>query len=123
MDARKRITQLVCLVLAAQLVAMVLLESIWSIIVPPMVASLPIALLTMRSPETVREIAPKLRQHYVGVALLGCAVIGWFAWSGNDLRFDLQLLRAVFADVAIFWLASTVGAQAVASAVEGNPPD
>jgi hypothetical protein len=101
MDPRKRITQLVGFAIVAQLLAMVLVGSIWSVTLPPVLASVPTALLTMRSPETVREIAPKLRQHYVGVALLGCAVIGWFAWSGNDLSFDLQLLRAVFADVDI----------------------
>ena len=115
MDARKRMTQMVCLALAAQLLATALFESIWSVVVPPVVAALPIFLLTMRSPDTVEAVAPKLRQAYVGVALVAVAVIASFAWSGDHLRSDLRFVRVVFVDLAIFWLASTLGVQAATS--------
>ncbi|MFL6761328.1 MAG: hypothetical protein ACJ8FB_02095, partial [Sphingomicrobium sp.] len=86
-----------------------------TVIVPPVAAALPILLLTMRSRETVEAIAPKLREAYAGVALVAVAVIASFAWSGDNLRLDLRFVRMVFGDLAIFWLASTLGVQAATS--------
>ncbi|MFL6763376.1 MAG: hypothetical protein ACJ8FB_12575, partial [Sphingomicrobium sp.] len=86
MDARKRTTQVVCLAVAAQLLATAMFESIWSVVVPPLVAAVPVLLLTMRLPETVEVIAPKLRHAYAGAALVAVAVIALFAWLGDDLR-------------------------------------
>ena len=111
MDARKRITQVIGLALIAQLLAFSVFESIWFIVIgPPVVVALPVALLTMRSPsaQTIN-----LRQAYVGVALVSCAVIAsFFLWSSDELSFDRQFLRMWFVDLAILWLASTLGVHA-----------
>jgi hypothetical protein len=112
MDSRKRITQVVGTAAIVQLLALMLVQSIWSVIVPLVLASLPTALLAMRTPDMVEQMAPKLRQYYLFAAVLSCAVIGSFAFFGNDLNFDLQFLRAMVADVAILSLASTVVVQA-----------
>ena len=111
MDPRKRMTQVTGVAACVQLVAMLFTESALVVFLPPALASLPIAWLTMRSPETIELMRPNLRRGYIGMAVLSCAVIGWFLWSGSDLRFDLKVTRAIFADVAIFWLASILGAQ------------
>lgn len=112
MNASKRITQVVGVALIVQLLAMEVFENIWCVIGPPLAVALPVALLTMRSPEMVQKMRPSdFAKLYVGVAIVGSAVLASFAWSGDDLSWDHQLLRMWFADLAILCFASTLGAQ------------
>ena len=111
MDTRERITLVTGVSACVQLVAMLFTENALAVFLPPALASLPIASLTMRSPETIALMRPNLGRGYIGMAVLSCAVVGWFLWSGSDLPFDLKVTRAILADVAIFWLASILGAQ------------
>ena len=106
--ASKRLTQVAALSFCAQLIALIVVGKTWAVLMPPVVASVPTALITMRLPETIRSIGPKLKQAYFGVAIISTAVVASFILSGSDPSFDLQFVRAMFAGFAILWLASTI---------------
>jgi hypothetical protein len=90
---------------------MVLFGTPWSILIPPFAAALPVALLARRIPETFQQPRSELRQQYIVVAMLGLALLGWFAFPSRDISFGLQLSRAVLTTLAILWSASLLAAR------------
>lgn len=113
MDARKRLTQVAAVAVVAQLIMMVATDNILSVVLPPLLASAPIAILTMYSSETVEVMGPRLSRAYLSVVLFSCAVIASFVLIDKDIRFHVQFTRAVLLDIAIFWFAMIVGVQIV----------
>ena len=107
--ATNRANSIACVVVLVQLIMIHLVDSIWGVLLPPLIASGPIATLIMRSPQTVGTMAPSLRRSFLVVVILGCPVAASFAFFHGQLSFDFQFTRAIFLDIAMLWLASIVG--------------
>jgi hypothetical protein len=90
---------------------MVLFGTLWSILIPPFAAALPVALLARRMPETFQQPRSQLRRQYIFVVLLGLAVLCWFALGSRDFSFPVELIRAVLTTVAILLSASLLAAR------------
>jgi hypothetical protein len=115
-DAGKRVMQVTCLVLVMQMFTLLGTDRIWLLFLPSLVAFIPIALLTVKSPVMIERTAPRLRQYYTFACLIGVGVITWFLASDNQ-TYGLDLMRIGLADFAILQIASTLGVQV---ALAGN---
>jgi len=110
--------QILGAMLALQLVLMLASKGLIAALLPPLLAAVPAGYATLRSQQTIRMMAPKLRRAYVGIFVLFLAVGASFIFASEDLSFKLRFLRALLADVAILWLAAIV---AVHLHIRGKP--
>jgi hypothetical protein len=91
--------------LAIQAVLLLTIDPVVASIAPALLAAVPLAYAAARSDQTVRMMKPRLRRAYVSISVLAVAVAASFLLVDSVLSFKLLVVRALFTDVLVIWLA------------------
>ena len=82
-----------------------------AIVLPPLIAAIPIALVTLRSEQTVKMMARRIRRSYVSLAVFVVGAVALFILLDPTPSFKLHVLQALLVDCAVLWLATIVAVQ------------
>lgn len=110
-DLSRTENRLLIVTVVIQLVLLLTVAPAMAILLPPLIAAIPIALVTMRSEQTVKMIARRIRRSYISLAVFVVGSVALFIFIDPTPSFKLHVIQALLVDCAVIWLASIVAVQ------------